>query len=116
MRKRVVVVGAGLGGLALAARLQHTGNDVIVVEKNFFPGGRCGTIDTDGFHFDTGPTLLLMPDVLARFFTDVGARMEDYLDLQRIDPNYRLHFRDGSSFEFTSDKARMSETLERIEP
>ena len=116
MRKKVVVVGAGLGGLALAARLQHTGNDVVVVEKNSFPGGRCGTIDAEGFHFDTGPTLLLMPDVLRRFFTDLGANIDDYLDLRRIHPNYRMHFRDGSSFEFTSDRERMGETLEAIEP
>ncbi len=114
--KTAVVVGAGLGGLALAIRLQHDGHRVTVVEKNSWPGGRCGTLDVEGFHFDTGPTLLLMPDVLERLFTDVGKRLSDYLDLRRLDPNYRLHFRDGSSFDFSSKPAEMAETLEAIEP
>lgn len=116
MQKTIVVIGAGLGGLAVAARLQHAGHRVTVVEKNAFAGGRCGTIDEGGYHFDTGPTLLLMPDVLRRLFTDTGRRLEDYLDLRRLEPNYRLHFPDGSSFDFSSDRARMDATLERIEP
>lgn len=113
---RIVVVGAGLGGLAVAARLQHRGHQVTVVEKNAFAGGRCGTIDEGGFHFDTGPTLLLMPDVVRRLFRDVGRNVDHYLDLRRLDPNYRLHFPDGTSFDFTSDRQRMNATLESIEP
>lgn len=116
MRKNIIVVGAGIGGLALAARLQHRGHRVTVVEKNSFPGGRCGTIDANGYHFDIGPTLLLMPDVLSRFFRDVGRDMGNYLDIRRLDPNYRLHFSDGTSFDFHSDRTKMTQLLDSIEP
>lgn len=114
--KSIIVVGAGLGGLSLAARLQHQGHSVTVLEKNDVPGGRAGSIDADGFRFDPGPTLLLMPDVLQRLFSDVGRRLEDYLDLVRLDPNYRLFFPDGSHFDFRSNREQMIELLERIEP
>lgn len=116
MNKSVVIVGAGLGGLALAARLARMGHRVTVLEKNSTPGGRCGVLEADGYRFDIGPTLLLMPDVLRRLFTDLGRNPDDYLDLRRLDPNYRLHFRDGSSFDFHSDREKMKEVLERIEP
>jgi len=116
MPQNVAVVGAGLGGLAVAIRLQHAGNKVTVYEKNSWAGGRCGTIDIQGFHFDTGPTLLLMPDVLERLFSDVGRKLSDYLDLRRMSPNYRLHFRDGSDFDFFSNQEQTIEVLEKIEP
>lgn len=116
MHKNILVIGAGIGGLALAARLQHRGHQVTVVEKNAFAGGRCGTLDVDGYHFDLGPTLLLMPDVVLRLFADLGRNASDYLTLQRLDPNYRLHFSDGTSFDFHSDRERMVRLLDGIEP
>lgn len=116
MKQKISVVGAGLGGLAVAIRLQYAGNRVTVFEKNDAPGGRAGTIDVDGYHFDIGPTLLLMPDVLDRLFTDVGRRMSDYLDIRKLTPNYRLHFRDGSEFDFFSDREAMKKVLDGIEP
>src|SRR5689334_18941740 len=93
---QVVVIGAGVGGLSAAARLAHAGYSVEVVEKAATPGGRCGQLSVDGFTFDTGPTLLLMPEVLEETFSAVGRRMADYLKLHRCDPNYRIHFRDGT--------------------
>jgi phytoene desaturase len=114
--KRVVIIGAGLGGLALAARLQHDGCAVTVVEKNSVPGGRCGLLEAGGYRFDMGPTLLLMPDVVRRLFLDLGRNPDDYLDLRRLDPNYRLHFPDGTSFDFFSNRVRMFDVLEQIEP
>ena len=113
---RVAIVGAGVGGLSLAARLAHQGFEVDVFEKESGPGGRCNRLEVEGFHFDMGPTILLMPEVVERTFTAVGKRMADYLTLHRCDPNYRIHFRDGSDVTFTSELTQMGRELERIEP
>lgn len=113
--KKVAIVGAGVGGLAAAARLAHQGFEVEVFEKGEGPGGRAGQLEVDGFTFDTGPTLLLMPEVLEETFASVGRRLSDYLTLKRCDPNYQIHFRDGSDLTFTSDLVRMGQQLERFE-
>src|SRR6187431_739289 len=90
----VAVVGAGVGGLAAAARLAAAGFDVQVFERGSAPGGRCGRVTLGAFGFDLGPTLLLMPEVLEETFAAVGHRMQDHLRLTRCDPNYRIHFAD----------------------
>lgn len=115
-RTRVALIGAGVGGLAAAARLAAQGFAVDVYERQTEPGGRCGRLAVDGYTFDTGPTLLLMPEVLAETFAACGRRLEDYLTLQRCDPNYRIHFRDGSDVTFTTELTAMSGELERLEP
>ncbi len=114
--RKVVVVGAGVGGIAAAARLARQGYRVTVVEKNGAPGGRCGSLEVDGHRFDTGATMLLMPAFYRAAFRDLGERMEDHLDLTRVDPTYRLHFGDGTGLELTSDRERMRDQLEAIEP
>jgi phytoene desaturase len=113
---RVAVVGAGVGGLAAAARLAHAGFDVDVYEKHAGPGGRCGQLQLSGFTFDVGPTILLMPELLARTFQAVGRRLSDYLTLQRCHPNYGIHFPDGTRLTLGSDWAALSEELERFSP
>ena len=112
---KIAVVGAGLGGLAAAARLAHQGHQVEVYEKGAGPGGRAGQLQVGGFTFDTGPTLLLMPEVLEETFAAVGRRLSDYLTLERCDPNYQVHFRDGSALTLTSDLVKMGQELERFE-
>jgi phytoene desaturase len=112
----VAVIGAGVGGLAAAVRLAHAGFSVDVFERGTAPGGRCGRLALGGFTFDTGPTLLLMPEVVEETFAAAGRRLADYLTLERCDPNYRIHFRDGSALTFTPDLERMARELERIEP
>ncbi|MBE4747191.1 phytoene desaturase [Corallococcus sp. ZKHCc1 1396] len=114
--KRVVVVGAGVGGLAAAARLARQGFDVQVFEKTRGPGGRCNQLQVDGFTWDIGPTIVLMPEVFEETFRALGRRIEDYLTLMRCDPNYRVHFRDGSDVTFTSELCTMGRELERVEP
>jgi phytoene desaturase len=110
-----VVVGGGLGGLATALRLRHLGYRVTVLEKNPRCGGRCDTWSDAGFSFDTGPTILLMRDVLDRLFSDCGRHLEDHLDLVRLQPNYRITFADGAQLTVTSDLQRLHEGLEAIE-
>jgi phytoene desaturase len=112
----VLVIGAGIGGIAAAARLAHHGYDVTVVEKGARPGGRCSRLVKDGHTFDTGPTLILFPQLYAQAFSDLGERIEDHLDLRRVDPAYRIHFEDNTSLISTSDLSAMRGQLETIEP
>lgn len=115
-RRSVVVIGAGIGGLAAALRLARRGYRVTVLERQAFPGGRAGVWRSEGFTFDTGPSLVLMLEVWRSLFDDLGRRLEDYLDLVQVDPNYRVSFPDGSTLEMTSRINRLIEEFERIEP
>jgi phytoene desaturase len=115
-RLKVAVVGAGVGGLAAAARLAHAGFDVHVFEKQPGPGGRCGQLRLSGFTFDIGPTILLMPEVLRRTFEAVGKKLEDYLVLERCHPNYKVHFHDGTRLTLGSDMEALCLDLERLVP
>ncbi len=80
---RVVIVGAGLGGLACALHLAATGREVTVLERESVPGGRAGRLSIGGYEFDTGPTVLTMPDLLAEALAAVG---EEHGRLARPDP------------------------------
>ena len=93
---RVIVVGAGLGGLATAIRLAVAGREVTLLEREAVPGGRAGQLRKAGFDFDTGPSVLTMPHLVAELFELAGERMEDHLQLVRLDPAYRARFHDGS--------------------
>jgi phytoene desaturase len=115
-RPSVLVIGAGLGGIAAAGRLARLGYQVTVLEKNAGPGGRCGQFVRDGHRFDVGPTLFLMPEVFAQTYADLGQRMEDHLDLRRIDPTYRIRFDDGTQLALTSDLTALQPQLEVLEP
>jgi len=112
---KIIVVGAGVGGIAAAAHLANRGLDVTVLEKNPRPGGRCYRISRAGHHFDVGPTLYVMPRVYEQAFADLGERIEDWLDLQRVDPTYHLIFGDGQKLSLTSDLEAMRTQLESIE-
>ncbi len=114
--KSIIVIGAGLGGIAVAARLARSGYQVTVCEKQSTPGGRTEVVQGKGYRFDAGPTLFLMPEVWRQTYADLGERMEDHLDLLRIDPTYRVHFHDGSSIDLTSSLIDMREQLESLQP
>jgi phytoene desaturase len=116
MKPTAIVIGAGIGGIATAARLAKNGYDVTVLEKESTPGGRCNQIVRDGHRFDIGPTLFLMPEVWEEAFASLGERMSDHLDLRRIDPTYKVHFDDGLQLELTSDIGKMQSQLEKVEP
>jgi len=114
--KSVIVIGAGIGGLAIAARLAKMGYQVQVFEKQSQPGGRAALLDLHGYRFDTGPTLFLMPAVFAETYAALGERMDEHLDLVRIDPTYRVHFHDGTAIDLTSDLITMRHQLDALEP
>ncbi|HOU42531.1 MAG TPA: FAD-dependent oxidoreductase, partial [Promineifilum sp.] len=116
MTESVIIIGAGIGGICSAIHLAQQGLHVTVVEKNNRPGGRCDRISREGHHFDTGPTLLVMPLLYEEEFARLGVPMREALDLTRVDPTYHLVFDDGSRLNLTSDLKRMYDQLEAIEP
>lgn len=95
MPKRILVIGAGLGGLAAAIRLARAGHAVEVWEKNGAPGGKLKEMRIEGFRWDTGPSLLTMPHVLSDLFASAGERMEDHLTLVRLDSACRYFWTNG---------------------
>ncbi|KAI1140716.1 phytoene desaturase [Hypoxylon sp. FL0543] len=115
-RKKAIVVGAGAGGIATAARLAKAGFSVIVLEKNSFTGGRCSLIYHEGHRFDQGPSLLLLPKLFQEAFHDLDTSLEaEGVELLRCPTNYNVWFADGESFELSTDLARMKSQIERWE-
>jgi phytoene desaturase len=114
--KTVIVIGAGIGGISAAIHLAKRGWQVTVIEKNSRPGGRCDRISREGHHFDTGPTLMVMPLLYEAEFAAMGTPMRELLDLQCVDPTYHLVFDDGSQLALTSDMQSMRAQLESFEP
>jgi phytoene desaturase len=96
MPKKILVIGAGLGGLAAAIRLARAGHAVEVWEKNAEAGGKLKEVRNGAFRWDTGPSLLTMPDVLRDLFVTAGERVEDHLDLVRLDSACRYFWTDGT--------------------
>jgi phytoene desaturase len=91
---KVIIVGAGFGGLSAAAKLAYDGHDVTILEKNSQPGGRARRLHADGYTFDMGPSWYLMPEVFESFFDSVDRDPQDYYELNRLDPGYRMFFED----------------------
>jgi phytoene desaturase len=114
--KSVIVIGAGIGGITAATHLTRAGFQVTALEKNSRPGGRCDRFSRAGHHFDTGPTLLVMPLLYEAEFRALGTSMHEQLDLRRVDPTYHLVFDNGSQLALTSDMKSMQEQLESIQP
>lgn len=115
--RRVVVVGAGVAGLATAALLAREGYSVEVLERRDDVGGRAGTWEEAGFRFDTGPSWYLMPEVFDHFFALLGTSADAQLDLVRLEPAYRAWFADGSApLELRSDAEHAARTFEGVEP
>src|SRR5512140_705063 len=110
----IIVIGAGLGGIATACRLAKAGHKVTVLEKAQTPGGRAAVLTKDGYRFDKGPTLFLMPEVFAETYAALGERMEDHIELIHLDPTYRVNFHDGSRLDLSYQLPKMREQLDAI--
>src|SRR3954447_17411903 len=112
---RAVVIGAGLGGLAVALRLKGLGFDVTVLEQRPTPGGRAAQLRTDGFTWDTGPSLITMPWVLEEAFAAGGLDLHSEVTLRRLDPLYRIQWaNEERHFDFTDDRDRLREEIARF--
>jgi phytoene desaturase len=112
--KKIAVIGGGLGGLAAACTLAARGHRVALFDKNSWPGGKAAVLAEDGFSFDMGPTILTLPSVLRRIFSESGRNIEDYLELVRLDPQWRCFFQDGSVLDLLEDTDSMVRELHRF--
>jgi len=110
--RRVAVVGGGLGSLAAAVTLAGRGYAVTLFERNEWLGGKAARLEADGFRFDMGPTILIMPSVLRRVFAEAGVNLEDRLELVPLDPQWRCFFDDGSVLDLVRNVDEMGRELE----
>lgn len=108
------VVGGGLAGLAAACTLAARGHRVTLLEKNEWVGGKAAVHQQDGYRFDMGPTILTLPSVLKRIFSEANRKLEDYMDLVPLDPQWRCFFEDGSVLDLISDIQKMRESLDKF--
>jgi len=114
--KRVVIIGAGIGGITTAVYLAKKGFSVDVYEKNAVPGGRCGQIIRDGHRFDLGATMFLMPGIYKEIFKSLDIELEKKLTLKPLDDLYKIYFDNGDNLAFSPDENKMRQQLESIEP
>lgn len=114
--QKIVVVGAGPGGLSAAMQLAHAGADVTVVERQNYVGGRTSAIEIDGFRFDRGPTFFLYPRVLEEIFQSVDRDLMNEVPMRRLDPQYRLTFGVGGKLDCCPDMDRMDEEIRTLSP
>lgn len=112
----VVVIGAGLGGLAAACTLSARGHDVVVCEANDWTGGKAAEWKDQGFRFDMGPTILTLPSVLRRIMNEAGHTLEDRLEMHRLDPQWRCFFDDGDRLDLLENIEAMARSLEDRHP
>jgi 1-hydroxy-2-isopentenylcarotenoid 3,4-desaturase len=115
-KKNVIIVGAGFGGLAAAALLAKQGHTVKVIEKNEQSGGRASIWVKDGFTFDMGPSWYLMPDVFEKYFAEFDKKPEEYMELVRLDPSYRVFFGIDDSVDISKDLEKNLDLFETLEP
>ena len=113
---RIVVVGAGLAGLASAIRLAAAGLRVTVVERGTRPGGKMGRREIGPYRWDSGPTIFTLPELFDQLWRAAGASRRDDLTLLKVEPASRTHFADGSVLETSSDLARLAESFGALDP
>lgn len=112
--KKVIIIGAGVAGLASAIRLKTLGFDVEIYEKNEKVGGRMFSIEERGFKFDVGPTIVMMPDMYKEVFTFSGVNPDDYIKMKQVDPLNVIHFSDGTSVKVSSNLPSLMAELEKF--
>ena len=109
--KKIIVIGSGFGGLAIAIRLQSRGFDVTVMEKNEQIGGHSSQLVRDGYTFDMGPSLITAPDIINGVFRAAGREMKEYVNMRKLDPYYRIYFHDKTYIDYSGNSERMKNQL-----
>ncbi|MEO8725479.1 MAG: phytoene desaturase family protein [Acidobacteriaceae bacterium] len=115
-KQLIAIIGAGLAGLASACVLAARGYQVTVFEANSWTGGKAAQLTAHGYRFDMGPTILIQPKVLRKIFSEAGRRLEDYLDLLPLEPQWRCFYEDGVVLELAKDEAATAAQIETIAP
>ncbi len=103
MKKKIIVIGSGFGGLAVATRLAAHGHDVQIFEKQDKLGGRAYVFEKNGFRFDAGPTVITAPFIFDEIWELAGRTRVDYFQLVPCDPFYRIFDHQGRSFDYNGD-------------
>ena len=119
MKKKVIIIGSGIGGLGSAALLAKSGYDVIVIEKNNNLGGRANIFEAEGYTFDMGPSWYLMPDVFEHYFNLIDEDITEHLDLVKLSPSYRVFFSGDEELplvDIHSDLEKDLPLFEKLEP
>ena len=114
--KSVIIIGAGMGGLAAALRLRHMGFTVTVIEKQQRPGGRSNVLQENGFRVDIGPTILVMKETFEETYRAIGQDLNRRIKFVNLDPNYRIYFHDGTHMDLFNGMAKLAAEAEKIEP
>lgn len=113
---RIAVIGGGVSGLASAARLAARGHQVDIYEKNKQIGGRMNQIKQDGFTFDMGPTIVMMPEIYQDVFKYANRDINDYLEIKQLSHIYDVYFSDDDQVRVPTDLSQLRDMLESIEP
>lgn len=116
MKRKIIVIGSGFGGLATASRLLSQGHDVEIFEKRDKPGGRAYVYEMDGFKFDGGPTVITAPFLFDEIFEAAGKKREDYFELVPCDPFYRIFNAEGKKFDYNGDHNFVLNEIEKWSP
>lgn len=114
--KKVIIIGAGLGGLSAACRLAKSGFSVTILEKNDSVGGKVNSVESNGYKFDTGASLITLPQIFEELFEFCGKRLEDYLTFERLDPICRYFWSDGSVFDASENLEKTEDQIAKIAP
>lgn len=116
MQNDIIIVGAGLGGLAAAIRLQKAGYRVRVLEKNERVGGKMNLVEAEGYRWDTGPSLFTMPWVVRELWRDAGGDVDDDLEIVPLDPVCRYRWPDGTRWEHRASLPELLDEITRLSP
>jgi len=116
MNKKVVVIGAGFGGLSSAIRMAVAGYDVTLIDKRDKPGGRGYQYEIDGFKFDGGPTVITAPYMIEELFSISGKKMEDYMSLIPLSPFYRIFNQQGEAFNYYREIEKAEQEVAKFSP
>jgi phytoene desaturase len=108
---KIAIIGSGFGGLAAGIRLKATGFDVTIFEKNDQVGGHAYQLKKDGYTFDMGPSLITAPDIINSVFEAAGRKIDDYVDMIKLDPYYRIYFHDGNYIDYSGDNEKMKNQM-----
>jgi phytoene desaturase len=112
---KIALIGSGFGGLAAAIRLQARGFDVTIFEKNERVGGHAYQLKKDGYTFDMGPSLITAPDIINAVFRTADRKIDDYVDMIRLDPYYRIYFHDSNFLDYSGDSEKMKSQMARYD-
>ena len=115
-REKIIIIGAGIGGLSAAVHLAAAGRQVLVLEKNDEIGGKMGEVQAAGFRWDTGPSVITMRHVFESLFAQAGKRMEDYVTFLPLEPLTRYFYPDGTVLDLSRDLAQTLAQIEQIAP